>query len=146
MIRSTQDQLRDIREESATEFSVTHIDTCLPDYLQDHHNRDGELLLGVPVNADSTVGEVMDGLLDEFRAVAWDLGEYRKGYSHDKAKAAVKGLIVDNDERRDRIFDSSLERVPEGEEDYYESPQAWFLIHWDVPDEDEEGGDAASPD
>lgn len=44
-----------------------HIDTCLPDYLQDHHNRDGECLIGIEPcgqTAEQAAGEAMDTHLD----------------------------------------------------------------------------------
>jgi hypothetical protein len=106
-LRSTDEQLQDARDSTDDGWTVVHIDTCLGSYLQDHHNRDGELLLGTYVTGSNTVGEVLDGLEDEFRNVGWQLGEDRKGYDHDKAQATLAKLREDNADRLDRIFDTS---------------------------------------
>lgn len=138
ILPSLDQQLRSTREASEAKFVVSHIDTCLSCYLNDHHQRDGELLLGVFVGPDSTVGEVLDAVADEYRQIGWELGETRLGFDYDAAKAAIDHLKIDNADRLGRLFDSSLERIPEGEEDMHEMCQAWFLIHWDVPEEEEE--------
>lgn len=137
ILPSLDQQLRNEREATESKFVVSHIDTCLSSYLNDHHNRDGELLLGVFVDADSTIGEVLDGLADEFRQIGWELGEDRLGFDYDAAKAAIDHLKIENADRLERLFDSSLDRIPEGEEDMHEMCQAWFLIHWDVPEEED---------
>ena len=41
-------------------------DVCLPDYLQDHHNRDNEILLGVSVRRDTSKEQAKQALIDEF--------------------------------------------------------------------------------
>lgn len=135
ILPSLDQQLRNERESSESKFVVSHIDTCLSCYLNDHHHRDGELLLGVFVGPDSTVGEVLDELADEYRQIGWEMGESRLGFDYEAGKAAIAALKVENSDRLERIFDSSLERVPEGEDDMC---QAWFLIHWDVPDEEDD--------
>ena len=134
---SLKQQTDNAREASGHSFMWHHIDTCLSCYLYDHHNRDGELLLGVFVDGLCTVEEVFDGLKDEFRQIAYDLGESRLGYDHDKAAEALDRLIAENESVRSKLFDSSLEYHSEDEfgEDYV---QAWFLLTWDVPDEGEE--------
>jgi hypothetical protein len=43
------------------EVSISHVDTCLPGYLQDHHSRDGETLIAVLVDGSSTWKDVQDG-------------------------------------------------------------------------------------
>lgn len=141
ILPSLDQQLRNAREAAESKFLVSHIDTCLSCYLYDHHNRDGELLLGVFVDADSTVGEVLDALADEYHQIGWEMGESRLGFDYEAGEAAIAALKVENADRLERIFDSSLERVPEDEDDIGEACQAWFLIHWDVPDEE---GDAST--
>lgn len=133
MIRSTDHQLRDIREERG-DFAITHIDTCLSSFLSDHHNRDGELLLGVYVDGSTTVADVLDGLDSEFATIGWDLGESRKGFDYDKAKQALADLRNNAADKLALIFDSSLD-LPDEEEECEEACQAWFLIHWEVPDD-----------
>lgn len=137
MIRSTQDQLADFRAATDSGYAVVHIDTCLPCYLQDHHNRDGELLLGVPVDGRHLVEDVLDALESEFHAIAYDLGEYRAGYDHDKARKALQDHRDDNEERLGRVFDLSLEIPNEDDDEDGESVVAYFLITWDVPDADD---------
>lgn len=130
-------QLDAIRE--TAEFSVVHIDTCLACYLQDHHNRDGELLLGVTVTGETTIGEVFNELEDEFRSIAWDIAADRKGFDYDKAFAAIKAERskhhpMDLDRK---LFDPSLDIPTEEDyEDMAEFPKAWFLIVWSVPEEE----------
>lgn len=138
ILASLDEQLRSAREASGESFMWAHIDTCLSSYLQDHHNRDGELLLGVHVDGTTTIGDLLDNLDGEFRALAWDMGEFRKGYDHDKAKTALDKLAADNADRLDRLFDPALE-VPAEDEDMYgeETCQAWFLLTWDVPEDGE---------
>lgn len=161
---SSQDQLRAIREDDADSFAVTLIDVCLSSFLQDHHHRDGELLLGVYVDGSSTVGDVLNGLESEYSQIGWDIASERKGFDDDKALAALAKLRADNAANLGKIFDSSLDGPPsdederffdendvfdeeafeeatrewERESDMGESCQAWFLIHWDVPDDEED--------
>jgi hypothetical protein len=133
-------QLRSAREAAGEPFIVAHIDTCLPSYLNDHHNRDGELLLGVSVDGTSTIGQVMDELESEFRSYAYEMGESRKGYDHDKAWDAIQRVREENKDRLGMIFDSSLTPFEEGDEEHYDASewcQAYFLISWEVPDEED---------
>jgi len=46
-------------------LSFTYIDTCYPDYLSDHHNRDGELLVGIDWNEDITDRQVVEDIVSE---------------------------------------------------------------------------------
>jgi hypothetical protein len=137
---SVQEQLQSRRDESETEFAVTHIDTCLSSFLNDHHNRDGELLLGVFVDGNATVGQVLDGLRDEYRQIAYEMGENRLGFDYDAGLAAIDSVIAENDDNRDKPFDASLDVLGE-DDDCSESCQAWFLIHWDVPEEEDGSSD-----
>lgn len=135
ILPSLDQQTRAARESAGVKFMWHHIDTCHPSYLRDHHNRDGELLLGTFVDGQTTVKEVFDGLRDEFRTIAYNLGESRAGYDHDEAQAALARLIAENESVWDKPFDDSLEIWDEYEEDYVDATQAWFLLTWDVPDE-----------
>jgi len=161
---SLDQQLRTAREASGQKFLWAHIDTCLSCFLHDHHNRDGELLLGVYVDGSSTVGDVLDGLKDEFRQIGWNLGESRLGYDDEAAEAALDRLLAENANKRHLPFDASLDAPPWDEDEKFfdeednfdeeafeqatlewerememgESCQAWFLLTWDLPDEDDE--------
>lgn len=136
LLPSMDEQLDAIRV--AEGWSIVHIDTCLPCYLQDHHNRDGELLLGVYVDGNSTVKDVLDGLDDEFRSIAWDIASERAGYDDDKASAVLAKLRQDNADKLDALFDSSLEVPSEEEDGFSESCYAWFLLVWPIPDEEDD--------
>lgn len=137
---SVQEQLQSRRDESETKFAVTHIDTCLSSYLNDHHNRDGELLLGVFVDGNATVGDVLDAVRDEYRQIAYDMGENRLGFDYDEGLKAIEAMIADNGDNRDKLFDASLD-VMGPYDDCGESCQAWFLVHWDVPEEEDGSSD-----
>lgn len=50
--------------EKSTNVSAQHVDTCLSSYLQDHHNRDAELLLGIEP-CGQTVDEAASQLATE---------------------------------------------------------------------------------
>lgn len=123
------------KPESAARWSVSvsHIDTCLSCYLQDHHNRDGELLLGVPVDGTTTNKAVMDALESEF-ASGGDDGFPEELDESDVARA-IGSYFAGAD--LDSPFDSSLEVPDEDEEPDGEGPQAWFLVEW-TRDDDEE--------
>jgi len=48
----------------ANDYSLTHVDTCLSCYVQDHCNGDNELLLGVPVDRNTRAWQLRAALLD----------------------------------------------------------------------------------
>lgn len=139
-IRSTDQQLRDIRDETDSGFACVHVDTCLPDYLNDHHNRDGELLLGVPIDGSTTVGEVKQGLISEFADIAYQMAGEKPGYDHLKARQSITDLFADvHPMTLDRTpFDDSLD-ILDGEE--REDSESWcyayFVITWNVPEDDD---------
>jgi hypothetical protein len=139
MIRSTEEQLQDRRDATDSGYACVHVDTCLSCYLLDHHNRDGELLLGVYVTGESTVENVLHDLAMELNETNLEDGE-RGGFNYDKASASIAALREENKDRLDRLFDASLD-VPSDEEFNEapdEMPQAWFVITWNVEEEEEE--------
>jgi hypothetical protein len=134
---SVEDQLQARRDETESGFACVHIDTCLSSFLNDHHHRDGELLLGAIVFGDTTIGAVKNELLSEFNSIAYDLAGEKPGYDHDKARQAILDLFADvHPMDLDRsYFDSSLDiRAEDDEDDWDEYVQAWFLITWNLPD------------
>lgn len=102
--------------------SLSHIDTCLPCYLQDHHNRDGELLLGVPVDNEATYASVREDLRSEFNGADYGVDDV----TDEMFEAALAECFADA--KPDALFDSSLEP---GDDDG-EGPQAWFLLTWEA--------------
>jgi len=109
--------------------SVSHEDTCLACYVTDHHNRDGEVLLGVPVDGSSTNLEVMQYLIEEIGAADFGLPDDFDYAAFDEA------VMAEFDGRDgDKPFDTSLESVADGDDD--EMVQAWFLVTWRGDGED----------
>lgn len=134
ILPSLDQQLRTAREASASGFVCAHIDTCLPDYLHDHHNRDGELLLGVVVFGDTSIGAVKNELLGEFDSMAYDLAGDQPGYDHSKARKAIIDLFADvspNDLDR-KAFDPALDLRDDEDDGFGDYCQAWFLITWET--------------
>jgi hypothetical protein len=121
-------QLRTIREASPRNVALVHVDTCLPCYLNDHHNRDGECLFGIYVDGTTTNGEARGLLLDEFRQTDDRVPDEIAG----EFVAALDRLFADLD--ADKLFDASLE-VPEPDHDIDggEACQAWFVLTWETP-------------
>lgn len=68
-----------------TNVAATHIDTCLSSYLTDHHNRDGECLVGIYPRGQSA-GEAADEVCDEFDHLS---GGNDGQPSHDAIRAAA---------------------------------------------------------
>lgn len=114
--------------------TIEHIDTCFGCYLTDHHNRDGETLLGVPVDGTTTYREVKSQL----RGEALDARMYRElpNYVTDAAiRAAVESLLPEGDNLDELILPDASEvgEAPDEDADEYaESPSAWFVMTWEV--------------
>lgn len=98
--------------------SVSLIDVCLGCYLTDHHNRKGELLLGVDVNNTTTTGEIKSELLSAIDAADYGLPSW---FDYAEFRRNIGGLFSSDKE----IFDSSLD-PPDDEE----SCSAWFLVEY----------------
>lgn len=104
------------------------IDVCLSCYLTDHHNREGELLLSVPVDRTTRNGEVRRALIDELGAADYGLPD---GFDYDEAERAINACFAAADGRK--TFDSSLDR--RGDDDD-ESCMAHFLITYGDDDDE----------
>lgn len=126
---SVEEQLTAARDATDSGFAFVHIDTCLGSFLSDHHNRDGELLIGVPVDGNTYLGAVFNDVLMELREIAPDDGD-RAGFNYRKALAAIE---AERDAHQDLsfLFDSSLDILDDDEFNDGEYVQAWFLITWD---------------
>lgn len=104
---------------------VTHIDTCLPCYLQDHHTRDGEALIGISVDSRN----IKDDLLTE-ATLCEAIPEH---FTEDMILAAINaefgGTVIEEDD----LWDDKLEVLADNGVDVDdEPPQAWFLFQWDL--------------
>jgi hypothetical protein len=98
-------------------LNIECIDVCFVDYLQDHHNRPGEALVGVSVTLteDEALANLIEGVC-ELDAPEFDTDEVNQ-----LAELAVSH--VDWAER------TEVESVDTDGED--EAPEAWFLVTWE---------------
>lgn len=102
--------------------TLQHIDTCLPSFLNDHHNREGELLLGTPVDGHTRNATVKALLKDEFSAVnREDAPSYAEFV--DALEECFKGVDLR------KSFDRTL-GADSGETD--DCVYAYFLLTWDI--------------
>lgn len=99
-------------------MDLSLIDVCLPCYLTDHHNRDGEQLLSIPVDGKTRNGEIRRMLHAELQNY-----EFPESFDWDSAERAIDDCFKSSDGRR--LFDSSLDRDLG---DYDESCYAHFLL------------------
>jgi hypothetical protein len=120
-------------------LSIYHVATCLSCYLQDHHNRPGELLLGVPVDGNTTYQDILDGLESEWNA-AYVIEDKDGNMIEGQDEAFPYALkecfssVTDMSE----VFNSGLDSPDEGDDDMGESCYAWFVVSADLPDSEEE--------
>ena len=116
------------------DVSASHIDTCFSDYLQDHHTRDGEMLLGVPLFEGMTATDLVDGLLNEVSSFM-DAGVPEE-VDNDQLRAAFTEAV---DPRHawglEEIW--TEEEIAANDEDG-ETPSHWFVLRWSRVDEDDE--------
>lgn len=96
--------------------SIVHVDTCLSCYLLDHHNRPGELLVGVELGTDSETAAL--AMRDEFNELGWDREDPAPTIETEECREALKGVdlsagIADDDH--------------DGE-----TARAWFLLKWEA--------------
>lgn len=102
-------------------IEVTYIDTCYPDFLTDHHNREGELLVGIILGSETPIA---DQLVDELSSGDYGVPDE---ISDDDIKRACRGIHVDL-----RPVDRNGDRCPFDSEELHgeEQPSAWFLLKW----------------
>lgn len=101
---------------------LRHVDTCLPCYLQDHHNRDGETLFSAAIDGNTTFAMVHDMVLAEF-----DAREMPDGFDYYSASLTIAKYFERYD--RDAFFDGSLD-VPDPDLDDCSSDScyAYFVL------------------
>ena len=95
--------------------SISYNSLSCPDSLQDHHNRDGELLVGIPVHAFETLDDLKASFMEKLNCCAqandfpWEEVEKEADafFSNENIAAYQQGFSED---------DSEL--------------QWWFLIEW----------------
>lgn len=100
-----------------------HCDVC---YLQDHHNREGELLLGVyPTRTNDELAKELYREAEAFH-LSWPISSITREEFLQMAKNAS---IYSNDQLQDI--------VEEDEALGYEPNLIWFLLTWEEEDENE---------
>jgi hypothetical protein len=111
---------------SLKKYSFAHVDTCLPDFLTDHHNREGEFLFSVSVNGKTRNCEVEEELYVLLNS--FDLSGRFGDFDYDAAKNSIAELFPDI--LSTTYFDASLEYPSEEdlEDDDWYSVQAYFVL------------------
>ena len=100
-------------------ISLKFVDTCSADYLTDHHSREGELLVGVPVDATTTADDVRAALADELTGADGIPSEI----TDDMIRAEIDATVRSSAEPWDVM-------IEEGDEYGESDVQAWFLLTW----------------
>lgn len=112
----------------AYNLNVSFVDVCLPCFLTDHHNREGECLIGVVVSGTTSVKSVKDVLFWE----AWR-AESIPALSEDpeEEKTILRNAINASLANREdsEAFDSTLP-IEDDDCDMEELVQAWFVFTW----------------
>src|ERR1700744_165964 len=98
-------------------ITITHIDTCFPDYLTDHHTRPGETLIGIAITETSLTGDVWAELSQEIEGQD-DLANL----SDDEIERALDDELPAS--THNTPFDPNVQA---SDNDY---PCAWFLIKY----------------
>lgn len=108
------------RREPIWSVSCRHKDTCLGDYLQDHHNRDGEMLLGASLGG--TPEATVDDLWYEVAEIPDDLTEEQVRTALKEAVAGVDLSYIDEHGNPQDEIDEDRDS---------EEPKAWFVLSWE---------------
>ena len=96
------------------------VDVCFPDYLTDLHNREGELLVGIPLD-ELSQSSLEDLIVEELSSGDFGLPDE---VSDDDLKEACRTCNLGpytkiTFESLDYTFENDL-------------PSAWFVVRWDV--------------
>jgi hypothetical protein len=105
-------------------INARYIDTCFSDYLQDHHNRPGECLVGAYLGG--TIESAFDDMLNDVNVP--------DHIDQDEIAHAVRGALEGVDLRPFDEHGNRLDVIP----DDYEGgeSQVWVLLTWAYPEED----------
>lgn len=104
------------------EFEVSHIDTCFVDYLTDHHNREGELMIGI-----ETMGQSLEEIVDH---AFYDLTERLPDdlpFADSDLQEAIRRVARQIDFRphnQNGLQTSDVETAAESQ------PSVWLLLTW----------------
>ncbi len=107
------------------EVTCYHKDTCLSCYLQNHHNGDNELLIGIPPSGQS-LAEAVEDLMSEVS----ESDKVPETVTDDAIRAALTEACEDVDFR---WIDSEGERCDEQPEDepLGDEPYVYFVLRWE---------------
>lgn len=125
-------------------LSIRHKDTCTPDYLNDHHNREGEFLVGILLGDYESEAKVAESLLETINRNAPE--EFPFDFEDPKLVAAVTQAATGVDCRVTDDCGNHVSRPAEDEEGSEEALEkfekllescecyAWFLVEWEAED------------
>lgn len=109
---------------------LEYLETCPIDYLSDHHNRDGEMLIGVPFN----LGDTKERVIDELCNAAQASDAYADAFPSHVFQSAVESWDEADGEHRLSLFWTHRDdgrggvELPPGADDDESDVQHWFLF------------------
>lgn len=109
---------------------LEYLETCPIDYLADHHNREGELLLGVPFNP----GDTKERVIDELCNAAQASDAYADAFPSHMFQSAVEAWEEADGDHRLSLFWTHRDdgrggvELPPGADDDESDVQHWFLF------------------
>jgi hypothetical protein len=108
-----------------SKITAQYVDTCLPDYLTDHHCRPGERLVmsALGVSLDVAVREMFDN--------ADDVPDC---FDDEEIKTAVREALAGVDLRWIDANGNRVDEAPEEHDD--EEPMVYVVLRWEHPEED----------
>lgn len=104
-----------------SKITAQYVDTCLPDYLTDHHCRPGERLVmsSLGVSIDQAVSEMLDN--------ADDVPDC---FDNEEIKTAVREALAGVDLRWIDANGNRADEAPEEHDD--EEPMVYVVLRWDA--------------
>jgi hypothetical protein len=110
-------------------IAARYIDTCLPDYLLDHHNRPGEMLVGayLGMTLSDTVEDMLHNMDDDAALPSYDQDELKRTVRN--ALVGVDLRMVDTNGNRS---DVPVADVSDEDMGNMSESQVWVLLTWDA--------------
>lgn len=75
---------------TTTQLTCSYIDICYPDYLDNHHDQDNELLLSTSVWDGMTTENLVDGLMEDFKSIAISVNHKIFNWSDNEIEDAIR--------------------------------------------------------
>ena len=113
---------------------VSHVDTCLPDYVLDHCNGDDELLVGLSLGTSAE--EAADSIAEE----CGNSDKVPAELSHEAIREAAAATCAHVDLRYIDSDGNPCDEAPEDRDS--EEPQAWFRVTWVESDDEPQAAPA----